>query len=192
MLNNQAKMAYKKIVVILILSLIGMMGMNRSFAQSISTHDKQQQNNPANRTFAVIPRPKAKPNIPMPTRTINRIGTAIGARNSISIKSTDAGIIHRPPLASTCANCGVINFINSLGQGDGLNAITSGVVAGTIARRIGRNVDTNAGTTNLNEGYDVGITMQDGTQAVITLPDASHFNSGDHIQLIDGVLVPQY
>ncbi len=180
------------------------------FSQSISTRDIQQQPPLGISEQNAVPKPKSKPNVDMPHRTINRIGTAIGVRNSISIKSTDAGIIHRQRLpASGCVNCGVVDFVNVIRQGNGLNAIAGGVIAGTVARKIGgygshehantnRNTSENVlngrrlehNTTDRIMHYDVGITMNDGSQATITLPDASQFHRGDKVQLIDGALVP--
>ncbi len=183
-----------KIAIILILSLIG---IKSALTQSISTHTMHQQINPGTSGLALVPKPKAKPHLHMPSRPINRVGTMVGARNSISVKSTDAGIIHRHPPGATCINCGVIDFINIPGQGPGLNAIATGVVAGTIARSIGqygphRHNTDHTGRGMHNHHYDVGITMQDGSQAIITLPDASQFHRGDAVQLIDGVLVPHH
>lgn len=149
--------------------------------------------------------PEIPPEVNRPPRTVHRIGTAIGApRNSVSIKSTDAGAIPRQPAASGCINCGVINFVNRIGQGPGLNAIAGGVVAGTVAREIIRQNpyphETNypgavngahmGDTTQPHDQYQVGITMNDGRQAIIALPDAANFHQGDRIRLVDGVLVP--
>jgi len=153
------------------------------------------------------PLPESPPDLNRAPRTIHRTGTAIsGARNSISIKSTDAGIIHRQPPASGCINCGIVDFVNKMGQGSGLNAIASGVVAGTVAREILQYTphphphDANHpnpagghhGNNMANPGnqYQVGVTMNDGRQAIITLPDAANFHQGDKVKLMDGVLVP--
>jgi len=166
-------------------------------------------------TSSIAPKPGIKPNTEMPVRTMQRIGTAInGARNSVSIKSTDAGIIHRPaapsaplspmpplpPMGSNCSNCGIIDFI----QGNALNAMASGVIAGTIARKIGEhgaypntyNAPAGHGG-NTHRGhhqqhYQVGVTMQDGSQQIITVPDISGLQRGGIIQLKDGVLIPEY
>jgi len=196
MLKNHiiSNVLFIKIVIILILSLIG---IKSALTQSISTHTMHQQANPGTQELVLVPMPKAKPNLSMPSRTVNRVGTMIGTRNSISVKSTDAGIIHRHPPGATCINCGVIDFINIPGQGPVLNAIATGVVAGTIARSIGQYGahSHDSGHANVpphNHHYDVGITMQDGSQAIITLPDASQFHRGDPVQLIDGVLVPHH
>ncbi|PTN12598.1 hypothetical protein [Nitrosomonas aestuarii] len=163
-----------------------------------------------------IPTPGVKPNPGLPTRAMHRTGTAIiGARNSVSIKSTDAGIIHYPsaapathapnvsgsPYASNCINCGIIDFINNINQNNVLNAMASGIVAGTIARKIGEHgahphPQNNAGRGHSRHSgqqhYHVGIIMHDGSQQVITVPDASQLHRGDRIQLIDGMIVPEH
>ncbi|MEK7303324.1 MAG: hypothetical protein AAB073_09280, partial [Pseudomonadota bacterium] len=43
---------------------------------------------------------------------------------------------------------------------------------------------------NPGNQYQVGVTMNDGRQAIITLPDAANFHQGDKVKLMDGVLVP--
>ncbi|UJP03014.1 MAG: hypothetical protein LZF85_00675 [Nitrosomonas sp.] len=167
-----------------------------------------EQNHPQlqSQRLATQPLPENPPDINRPPRTVHRVGTAIGApRNNVSIKSTDAGAIPRQPAASGCINCGVINSINRIiGQGPGLNAIAGAVAAGTVAREIIRQNpyphDTNypgavngahmGNTTQPHDQYQVGITMNDGRQAIIALPDAANFHQGDRIRLVDGVLVP--
>ena len=166
-----------------------------------------EQNHPPlqSQRLTTQPPPESPPDVNRPPRTIHRIGTAIGApRNSVSIKSTDAGVIPRQPATAGCINCGVINSINRIGQGPGLNAIAGGIVAGTVAREIIRQnpyppgtnypgaVDgVHAGNTpQPHDQYQVGITMNDGRQAIIALPDAANFHQGDRVRLVDGVLVP--
>lgn len=173
------------------------------FAQSTVA----EQNHPPlqSQRLTTQPSPESPPDVNRPPRTVHRIGTAIGApRNSVSIKSTDAGAIPRQPAASGCINCGVINFINRIGQGSGLNAIAGGVVAGTVAREIIRQNPYPPGTNypgavngvpagntlQPHDQYQIGITMNDGKQAIIALPDAANFHQGDRIRLVDGVLVP--
>jgi len=189
--NHTADLKNKITGAIIILSIIT---VDITFAQSSSS----------------IQNPSSPPDLNNPPRTIHRTGTAIGARNSISIKSTDAGIIHRQSPASGCTNCGVIDFINKMGQGNSLNAIAGGVVAGTVAREVMRHAtphshgshhpNTMSGVpgdhgntmTNPVNQYNVGITMNDGSQAVITLPSATNFQQGDRVRLVDGVLVPDH
>ncbi|PXW91194.1 hypothetical protein C8R34_101103 [Nitrosomonas sp. Nm84] len=192
--------------VILAISIFSILAANSAFAQSSDTaQNYQQPSEPTTR-----PLPENPSDLNKQPRKIHRIGTAIPApRNSISIKSTDAGAIRRPPPTSGCTNCGIIDFVNKLGQGPGLNAIAGGVVAGTVAREVIRQTPHSQGIIHPNtmgsisggyggnmnhpgqpgNPYQVGITMSDGSQAIIALPDASNLQQGDRIQLIDGVLV---
>ena len=173
-------------------------------------------------TQSHIPKPGFKPEQKFSTRTMQRTGTTIvGARNSVSIKSTDAGIIHYPPPVSAtpqayyapshpyvpsvsgCINCGIIDFINAVGQGNALNTMASGIVAGTIARKLaGHGVYAQSNPPNQGRGehpehteqhqhYHVGITMHDGSQKILTVPDVSHLHRGDKIQLIEGMIMPE-
>ncbi len=135
--------------------------------------------------------PKNLPEANKPTRKIHRIGTAIPAPpNAVSIKSTEAGVIRRPTSSpSGCMNCGAVDFIHQSTQGNQLNAIINGVVAGTVAREIirpGTNIQV---PQNPNYPHQVGITLNDGRQVIIGLPDASHLQQGDRVKLIDGTVV---
>lgn len=178
-----------------------------TFAQSLDTTDQNNQQavrpqNPTTQPLSENPSDQSRP-----PRKIHRIGTAIPApQNSISIKSTDAGRIRRQPPASGCINCGIIDFVNKIGQGPGLNAIAGGIVAGTVAREVIRQtphaqniahpntlggIPGDYGGNMIHPGnpYQIGITMSDGSQAIIALPDASHLQQGDRVKLIDGVIV---
>jgi hypothetical protein len=184
-------------------SIFSLFAVDIAFAQSPNAdHHNQPPSNSQNLTPQSTP--ESPPDLGRPPRTIHRIGTAISTpRNSISIKSTDAGIIPRqPPPASGCINCGIVDFVNKMGQGNNLNAIASGIVAGTVAREVIRPQGTNqpdtAGGMPGNHGgnmanpgnpYQIGITMSDGRQAIIALPDAASFQQGDRVKLIDGILV---
>ncbi|SNX59953.1 hypothetical protein SAMN06296273_1404 [Nitrosomonas ureae] len=150
------------------------------------------------------------PNTPLdskPPRTIHRTGTAISApRNSISIKSTDAGAIRRQSPVSGCTNCGIIHSINKIGQGFGMNAIAGGIIAGTVAREITRQIphphnpdypQTPIDNYYNQEGniiypgnqYQINITMDDGRQAIIALPEGASFQQGDRVRWVDGALI---
>lgn len=139
-----------------------------------------------------------------PPRAVQRIGTAIPPpRNTVSIKSTEAGTIPRQSPMSGCINCGVVDFVNKIGQDPNMNAIVSGVVAGTIARGvIGQLPHTHPGDTHHSndyhsggiatppsQPYQIGVTMDDGRQAVIAIPDGANFQQGDRVKWVDGVLV---
>lgn len=195
---------FKKLSIVTII-VLSALDVNFIFAQATNT-DYIQQQAPSSQNLTTQSLPENPPNLNKPPRKIHRIGTAIPAPpNSISIKSTDAGTIHRRPPASACSNCGIIDFVNKIGQGPGLNTIVSGAVAGTVAREVirktplphGNHPGTMGGIPGNYGGnmahpdnpYHVGITMSDGKQAIIALPEASHLQQGDRIQLIDGMLV---
>lgn len=133
-----------------------------------------------------IPIPIPKPDPDMSVRAIHRIGTAFKGRSSISIKSTDAGMIPRHYPASGCTTyCGATDFIT---QGTSLNAIAAGVIGGTIARKINR-PDSYPHTTNYD---DADIIMRNGTQTTIVFPDNPDFRRGNRIKRIDNMFAPDY
>mgnify|MGYP003386101022 CR=1 FL=1 len=182
--------------------ILSMFTVDITFAQSPNA---EHRNQPPSNSQNLTPQsaPDSPPDLSRPPRTIHRVGTAISTpRNSISIKSTDAGTIPRQPPTSGCINCGIVDFVNKIGQGNNLNAIASGIVAGTIAREIIRPHGTNQPDTtggmpgdhgsnmaNPVNPYQIGVTMSDGRQAIIALPDAANFQQGDRVKLIDGALV---
>ncbi|MDP1559355.1 MAG: hypothetical protein Q8K59_04005 [Nitrosomonas sp.] len=169
------------------------------------------------------------PEINMPERAVNRVGTAFSGRRSVSIKSTDAGIVPRYPQTSACINCGTVDFVNAIGQGNNLDLIaggiiggvitapetkitiqdliTGGIIGGVIRNKVIRHgqhypADSTRGgnynpgyqtgnpSAHNNNRYDVGVTLDDGTKAIITQQNAPQFHHGDRVQLIDGVVVP--
>lgn len=201
-----------------LISMIIFFASQHAAAQTGDVYDQNElpQQQQTLSTRSLPPTPGIKPDPHMPVRTMQRTGTAIvGARNSVSIKSTDAGIVHRPaapsaPLSplpqsgSNCINCGIIDFIN-IAQGNAINAMASGIIAGTIARKIGehgahpqsdrtsgRHAYQGQGQGQHQQHYHVGVTMQDGSRQVIMVPDITGLHRGDIIQLKDGVLTPEY
>jgi hypothetical protein len=204
MSENRCVIESRKLGIICII-VFNMFMISIGFAQSSGVNPNAQppakpQNHPP-QTLEKNPSDQDKP-----SRKIHRIGTAISApRNSISIKSTEAGSIRRQSPTSGCINCGVIDFVNKMGQAPGLNAIAGGIVAGTVAREVirqtphlpgiphpnaqGGMTGDSGNPTHLHNPYHIGVTMSDGKQAIIALPDASHLQQGDRIKFIDGVLV---
>ncbi len=154
-------------------------------------------------TQSITQNPAQKPESGMTGRAIDRTGTAFSGRNSVSIKSTDAGQIPRYQQNSGCINCGTVDFINVIGQG-GIDLITGGIISGVIRNKVfqhghGQHYPVNPqlyGNTHPNHHpnqeqphYTVGVTMDDGTQTVITHPSPPNFHRGDRIELIDGEFV---
>lgn len=205
-MSNSYPISELKALVIIISLVLGTFHASFTFSQMIdSEHNHSLPPKTQNLTTQSLPS-----NIRLdskPPRTIHRIGTAISApSNSISIKSTDAGAIRRQSPVSGCINCGIINSINKIGQGSGMNAITSGIVAGTVAREIIRqtphphNPDypQAPGDNYYNQGgniiypgnqYQINITMDDGRQAIIALPEGASFQQGDRVKWVDGALI---
>lgn len=207
----------------ILISMIIFFASQHAAAQTGDVYDQNElpQQQQTLSTRSLPPTPGIKPDPHMPVRTMQRTGTAIvGARNSVSIKSTDAGIVHRPaapsaPLSplpplpqsgSNCINCGIIDFIN-IAQGNAINAMASGIIAGTIARKIGEHgahpqtdhtpgrhayQGQGQGQGQHQQHYHVGVTMQDGSRQIIMVPDVAGLHRGDIIQLKDGVLTPEY
>lgn len=172
------------------------------FAHGVSAQSTQSLP-PQPRQATVQPAPEIPPDLnSRPPRAVQRIGTAIPPpRNTVSIKSTDAGAIPRQSPLSPCINCGVVDFVHPLAQGQGMNAIVSGVVAGTIARGVigsmqpphdGHHPPNHHGgghTVPPQHPYQVGITLDDGRQAIIAIPEGANFQQGDRIRWVDGTLV---
>ena len=205
-MSNSYHAADLKALVIATSLVLGASHASFAFPQMTnSEHNYSLSSETQNLTTQSLP-----PDTPLdskPPRTIHRIGTAIGApRNSISIKSTDAGAIRRQSPVSGCINCGIINSINKIGQGSGMNAIAGGIVAGTIAREIIRqtphshnpNYPQAPGDNYYNQGgniiypgnqYQINITMDDGRQAIIALPEGASFQQGDRVKWVDGALI---
>ncbi|PTQ85054.1 hypothetical protein [Nitrosomonas ureae] len=205
-MSNSYHFTDLKVLVIAISLVLGTSHASFTFPQMTnSEHNHSLPPKTQNLTTQSLP-----PHIPLdskPPRTIHRIGTAISTpRNSISIKSTDAGAIRRQSPVSGCINCGIIHSINKIEQGSGMNAIAGGIVAGTVAREIIRqsphphNPDypQAPGDNYYNQGgniiypgnqYQINITMDDGRQAIIALPEGASFQQGDRVKWVDGALM---
>ncbi|MCE7914735.1 MAG: hypothetical protein DYH15_08635 [Nitrosomonas sp. PRO4] len=191
----------RKVIMFMLIQLLTLASIRITAAQTLSSDINQQRQHQSSNLPPQSPAENLSDSN-KPQRKVHRIGTAIPApQNAVSIKSTDAGSIRRLPSAAGCNNCGIIDFVNKITQGSGLNAIASGVVAGTVAREVLRQSPhvpghhppmLNPASGNIlhpvNQ-YQIGITMSDGKQAIIALPDASNLQQGDRIQLIDGVIV---
>jgi len=212
-----------------LVALVGLVGVfNFGIHQNVVAQSEMQAEPDKSRhqtlsTTPLTPKPGFKPHTAhpappeMPARTMQRTGTAInGARNSVSIKSTDAGIVHRPaapsaplsPLppmspmapmgqfAPNCINCGIIDFIN-IAQSNAINAMASGMIAGTIARKMGEHGSHHGSQPEHHQHrghqqhYQVGVTMQDGSHQVIIVPDITGLQRGNMVQLKDGILIPE-
>lgn len=188
--------------------LIPGISVKNVFAQSTYIGNKPVgQNGPTRQKLTITPKPK--PAFNMPTRTVNRVGSTFSGRNSISIKSSDAGITPRYQQPSQCMDCGVIDFVNVIEPGYAAGVISGGIISGVIGSKIFRrdahkyhSTDTdmgknsfpghhfNGGPANHMMNDDNGITMDGDTQAIIKQQTAPHFHRGDRVKLFDGVLRP--
>lgn len=192
---------------------------NSALAQSIHSTDNlnneakiniaEQQIMLNKQNLTAIPKPIPKPELNMPMKAVNRVGTAFSGRRSVSIKSTDAGIVPRYPQTSACINCGTVDFVNIIGQGNNIDFITGGIISGIIRNKIighgqhqhyppntTMNENSHANhqhgnqSTNNTARYEVGVTMDDGTQTILKQQHAPQFHFGDRVRLIDGVILP--
>lgn len=202
MLNKYYNVDFKSLVIAVNL-VASALYANSSFSQTTNT-EHHYRLPPRTQNLTPQSLPEIPPDLNKPPKTIHRIGTAISApRNSISIKSTDAGVIRRQSPASGCINCGTINSINKIGLGSNMNAIAGGVVAGTIAREVIRHAPYSHDTdhSQIIDGrderniaypgnqYQIGITLDDGRQAIIALPEGASFQQGDRVKWVDGTLM---
>lgn len=156
---------------------------------------------------SIAPNSAHKPEPNMTGRAIDRTGTAFSGKSSVSIKSTDAGRIPRYQQNSGCINCGTVDFINVIGQSGNIDLITGGIISGVIRNKVIRHghdqhypIDPRM-SGNMHQGhqtsddathYKIGVTMDDGTQSIITHQHAPNFHRGDRIKLIDGEFVPHH
>ena len=177
---------------------------NIIFAEELDSHHPQSSKSEDQATQSLLDSQTDSQRAP---KIIHRIGTSTGkAKNNVSIKSTDAGLIHRQPRVSGCINCDVIDFVNKIGQGRSLNTIANGIVAGAVAGEVIRqipypyvpNYPTVLGTISSGQTgnivypasqHYIDVTTSDDERTIITLPDASpHIQRGDRFKLIEGPL----
>jgi hypothetical protein len=197
-----SKLIFSMIVFNIMIGLIPGISEKSVFGQSTYVEKKFVEQNSQNRQNHTIT-PRRKPELNMPMRTVNRVGSTFPG-NSVSIKSTDAGIIPRYQQPSECMDCGIVDLV---GPGYAADIISGGIISGVIASKIFRReahkyhpTDTgmgrgtypdnhfNSGRANHMMNYDIGITMDDDTRAIIKQQTTPHFHSGDRVKLIDGVL----
>ena len=113
------------------------------------------------------------------------------------------------PVAKTCADCGVIEFIERFtekGQATGGGAIAGGLVGGIVGHQIGKgrgkDLATVAGAVggaiagheieknaNKVERYRVGVRMNDGTSRQLILANSPNAAVGDRIRIVNGELI---
>ena len=126
-------------VILVILGLLPVFFSSFAFSQSISTSDKHSHipviSSGNQAEIPVVPKPSNKTTSNTTPATTDRIGAVHSNRRSISIKSTDAGVIYPYRQASGCINCGT-DPAQQIGQGIGYGVITGGIIRGIIGREI--------------------------------------------------------
>ena len=119
-----------------------------------------------------------------------------------------ARVASAPP-PPPCTNCGVVESIESFadkGQASGGGAVAGGLLGGILGHQIGKGrgkeLATVAGVvggalagneieknSNKTMGYHVGVRMDDGTRAVLTLNSVPNIAVGDHVKIVNGELI---
>lgn len=157
------------------------------FAQSTYVENKLVEQDSSTRqkhTITSVPKPDSN----IPKRVVDGVDSTFSGRNSISIRSTDAGIMPIYQQPSECMNCGIVDFFE---PGYAASIISGGIISGVIGSKIFRRETHKYPGRHFNGGlvnyYDIGIAMDDGTQTIIKQQSAPYFHSGDKLQLNDGV-----
>lgn len=170
-----------------------------------------------NASTQVLPsQSKARSSVTYSTRSVlQKDATDTSAQNSVRIRSIEAGRIVRPYGQPSCVNCGVISYVypssgysrSGGGYGNAMAGIPGGVVAiplgengeGRFIAPIGGILGNAPSYSNqMGQGqaggnvmyYDIGVMLENGTQTVVRQETKPHFNIGEKVKLIDGVLFP--
>ncbi len=173
----------------------------------------QLADNPA--TQVLPPQPKTRSAVTYSTRSVlQKDPTDTSAYNSVRIRSIEAGRIIRPYGQPACVNCGVINYVYPSGHarsGGGYGNAMAGIPGGVVAIPLGEDGEgrfiapiggilgsTSPYPNQISQGqaggsvmyYDIGVMLENGTQTVVRQETKPHFNIGERVKLIDGVLLP--
>jgi outer membrane lipoprotein SlyB len=117
-------------------------------------------------------------------------------------------IAHASPTHITCTQCGVVEStreISTKGQGGALGVIGGAVVGGLLGNQIGAGHGRDAATVvgavgggvagneiekraNATKSYEVTVHMNDGSNRVIHEANATTWQAGDHVKIVDGVI----
>ena len=161
------------------------------------------------------PQPKQRSAVTYSTRSVlQKDATDSSAQNSVRIRSVEAGRIIRPHGQPSCVNCGVISYVYPSGHprsGGGYGNAMAGIPGGVVAIPFGEDGEgrfiANIGgilgnassyPSQIGQGhaggkvmyYDIGVMLENGTQTVVRQETRPHFNVGERVKLIDGVLLP--
>ncbi len=128
---------------------------------------------------------------------------------SISLACAYIAACSPPQAASSaprevCSTCGIVQSISSVsengsstGAGAAIGAVVGGVAGNQVGGGSGKNIATVAGVVggallgnnieqNRNKlvGYEVVVTMQDGSSRLITIQDAGSINPGSAVSVV--------
>jgi outer membrane lipoprotein SlyB len=117
-------------------------------------------------------------------------------------------VAHASPAHVTCTQCGVVEStreISTKGQGGALGVIGGAVVGGLLGNQIGAGHGREAATVvgavgggvagneiekraNSTKSYEVTVHMNDGSNRVMHEANATTWQAGDHVKIVDGVI----
>lgn len=186
------------IVFSIMTGLIPGIAEQRVFSQSTYVENTlAEQNSPNGRNYTITSTPT------------HGTGSALSGRDNVSLKSTDAAAINptyqQPPV---CINCGFMDFADVFAPGGAAAILYGGIISGVIGSKIlGKEAHRyhptdapmskgtfpsirhfNDGPANHMINRNFGITVDNGTRAVIQQPAAPYYYSGDEKLLMDGQL----
>ncbi|MGZ3254070.1 MAG: glycine zipper 2TM domain-containing protein, partial [Burkholderiaceae bacterium] len=123
-------------------------------------------------------------------------------------KAAAVQVAHASPAHVTCTQCGVIEStreISTKGQGGALGVIGGAVVGGLLGNQIGAGHGRDAATVvgavgggvagneiekraRATKSYEITVHMNDGSNRVIHEENATTWQAGDHVKIVDGVI----
>lgn len=118
---------------------------------------------------------------------------------------------YKAPVASVCANCGVIESIQAQeakGEGTGLGAVVGGVAGAVLGHQVGSGRGRDAATVLGAVGggyagheieknarktvtYVIRVRMEDGTYRTVTQSTAPGHAVGERVKIVNGAIVGQ-
>ena len=158
------------------------------------------------RTTPVVTQQEPTVSKPAPLTSQEPVHKRSVARSQAKTNQIANAQVATPPLPPACANCGVIESIESFtekGQASGGGAVAGGLLGGILGHQIGKGrgkdlatvagavggaIAGNAIEKNANKvaGYHVGVRMNDGTRQLLTLNSAPAVAVGDRVRIVNG------
>jgi len=207
-------------VAVIIFSAVGVGVMTGVFPSSKSSNDALTQ--PASRTASapevkaapapeakVTPVPAHKPAAPAAHKRTAEAAPPQQPTQVAANEPAPAAVPVPPPVARICADCGVIDTINTVdkkGTGSGLGAVGGAVVGGLLGNQVGSGRGNTAATVigavggalggnevekrvKSTKEYHVNVRMDDGNVRSFTFDSAPGYIVGDKVKVVDGKLV---